>query len=89
MELLEQDKSPYQGNKGLQEMQGELLGKLKPLVSSHRQWQHFSNYVGLEIEMQRRTLEQATDITAVHRAQGAINALHKIVNLRDHVNGSK
>jgi hypothetical protein len=39
--------------------------------------------------MQRRTLEQATDITAVHRAQGAINALHKIVNLRDHVNAIK
>jgi hypothetical protein len=39
--------------------------------------------------MQRRTLEQATDIMAVHRAQGAINALHKIVNLRDHVNAIK
>ena len=39
--------------------------------------------------MQRRTLEQATDIMAVHRAQGAINALHKIINLRDHINGSK
>ena len=39
--------------------------------------------------MQRRTLEQATDLMAVHRAQGAISVLHKIMKLRDHVNDSK
>jgi hypothetical protein len=59
------------------------------MVSNNRQWQHFSNYLHLEIEMQRRTLEQATDLATMYKAQGSIQAYQKLMGLREYVNGGK
>ena len=63
----------------------EILSKLKPLVGSNRQWDHFSNYLDVLIEQQHRTLEQSENMITVHKAQGAIEALRKIRRLREDV----
>jgi hypothetical protein len=39
--------------------------------------------------MQRRTLEQATDLATMHKAQGSIQAYQKLMGLREYVNGDK
>ena len=81
-------------NKDSQEMtnqpnQQELLSKIKPLLNNHRQWTHFSNYIDFLVDQQHKILEQSTDITAIHRAQGSIEALGKIKSLREQLNRSK
>ena len=56
------------------------------MVSSSRQWDHFSNYLDAMIDQQHRTLEQSENTVSMHRSQGAIEALRKLKNLRDAVN---
>jgi superfamily I DNA/RNA helicase len=77
-------------NKDLVEMHNnkELLSKLKPMVSSSRQWDHFSNYLDALIEQQQRTLEQSDNMVTMHRAQGAIATLRSLQKLREAVDGS-
>ena len=57
------------------------------MVSSSRQWDHFSKYLDALIEQQHRVLEQGDNTILMHRAQGAITALRNVKNLRDAVNG--
>ena len=80
-------------NKDSQEMnkqhnQQELLSKIKPLLNNNRQWTQFSNYIDFLIAQQHKILEQSSDITAIHKAQGFIEALVKIKSLRDQINRS-
>jgi hypothetical protein len=67
-------------------MDREIFSKLKPLVSSNRQWDHFSSYLDILIEQQHKVLEQSDNMVSVHKAQGAIEALRKIRRLREDVN---
>jgi predicted Rossmann-fold nucleotide-binding protein len=66
-------------------MDKEIFSKLKGLVSSNRQWDHFSNYLDVLIEQQHKVLEQSENMITVHKAQGAIEALRKIRRLREDV----
>jgi predicted Rossmann-fold nucleotide-binding protein len=66
-------------------MDKEIFSKLKGLVSSNRQWDHFSNYLDVLIAQQHKTLEQSENMITVHKAQGAIEALRKIRRLREDV----
>jgi hypothetical protein len=58
------------------------------MVSSSRQWDHFSNYLDSLIEQQHRTLEQSDNIILMNRAQGAIATLRSLQKLRDAVDGN-
>jgi predicted Rossmann-fold nucleotide-binding protein len=66
-------------------MDKEILSKLKGLVSSSRQWDHFSNYLDVLIAQQHKVLEQSENMITVHKAQGAVEALRKIRRLREDV----
>jgi hypothetical protein len=57
-------------------------------VGNNLQWQAFSDYIDVVIEMQQKALEQADDNVMMYRSQGAIAALRKLKTLRDEVNGS-
>ena len=67
-------------------MDKEIFSKLKGLVSSNRQWDHFSNYLNALIEQQHKILEQSDNMVSVHKAQGAIETLRKIKRLREDIN---
>jgi hypothetical protein len=56
-------------------MDKEIFSKLKGLVSSNRQWDHFSNYLDVLIAQNHKVLEQSENMITVHKAQGAIEAL--------------
>ena len=66
-------------------MDKEIFSKLKGLVGSNRQWDHFSNYLDVLIAQQHKVLEQSENMIIVHKAQGAIEALRKIRRLREDV----
>ena len=63
----------------------EHLNKLKGLVNNHQQWADFSDYIDFVIAQQHRAMEQSDNIITVHRAQGAIYQLRRIILLRDEV----
>jgi len=54
-------------------------------VGNNRQWEAFSSYIDVVIEMQQKALEQANDNIMMYRSQGAIAALRKLKTLRDEV----
>ena len=60
---------------------------LKPFVNNKELYEDFLEYLDSMIETKRKTLEQATDIVAIHQAQGAIAALRKLKTLKEQVNG--
>lgn len=62
------------------------IGKLKPMLTTKRQWDAFCNYVDILIEEQQRKLEQATDTVSIYRAQGSIELLRKLKYMREEVN---
>jgi hypothetical protein len=59
---------------------------LKQLVNSHDVYQSFLEYVQKKIDLHQRSLEVATDIVDIHRLQGQIIALRRLLSLRDEVN---
>lgn len=59
---------------------------LKQLVNSHDVYQSFLEYVEKKITLHQRSLEVATDIVDIHRLQGQIIALRRLLSLRDEVN---
>ena len=50
---------------------------------------HFNKYLDELISRQHKLLEQASDTTTVHRAQGSIHTLQKLKLLREEVNGKE
>jgi len=65
------------------------LSPLKAMVNQALQWKAFEEMIDHQINAQQRTLEQATDIVAVHRAQGSIAVLRQLKLLRDEINATK
>ena len=66
-------------------MNKELINKLKGLVSRPKEWANFNNYLEELINQQHRTIEQADNMIAVHRAQGSIYTLRRLQKLKDEV----
>ena len=66
-------------------MDKEILSKLKELVSRPKEWANFSNYLEELINQQYRTMEQADNMIAVHRAQGSVYTLRRLQKLKDEV----
>ena len=50
---------------------------------------HFNKYLDELISRKHKLLEQASDMTTVHRAQGSIYTLQKLKLLREEVNGKE
>ena len=67
-------------------MDKQILGNLKPMVNHQH---HFNKYLEELIGQQHKLLEQANDMTTVHRAQGSIHTLQKLKLLREEVNGKE
>jgi hypothetical protein len=65
------------------------LSPLKAMVNQPLQWKAFEEMIEHHINTQQRTLEQATDMVAVHRAQGSIAVLRQLKLLRDEINAAK
>jgi hypothetical protein len=61
------------------------IGKLKPMLTTKRQWDAFCSYVDILVEEQQRKLEQASDLVSIHRAQGSIEMLRKLKYMREEV----
>jgi hypothetical protein len=70
-------------NKDLVEMDKQILGNLKPLVSHQHQ---LNKYLDALIEQHHKAIEQTEDTVVMYRTQGAIAALRRLKYLRDEVN---
>ena len=55
------------------------------LGSRPKEWANFNNYLEELVNQQHRTIEQADNMVAVHRAQGSIYTLRRLQKLRDEV----
>lgn len=63
------------------------IQKLKPLVNEPFIWEAFKEHIEGLIETNHKTLEQASDLLSIGRAQGEAIVLRRLLRLRDHVNG--
>jgi hypothetical protein len=70
-------------------MNKQYLPKLKQLVNIETQWSAFIDMLDYNITQHQRKLEQATDISDMFKAQGAIAALRQLKYLKDEINVSK
>ena len=59
---------------------------LKNFVNNHVMWTSFINMLDTEIAQQHKRMEQVSDSVELHRAQGEIAALRKLMMLRDKLN---
>jgi len=66
-------------------MDKSFLPKLKPMVQS-LMWQAFIDKLDYDIEQHQRKLEQASDMSDVFKAQGAIAALRHLKYLKEEIN---
>ena len=64
------------------------LPKLKGFVSSHAQWDAFTEALDHYIELHQKKLEQSNEMAEVYKAHGAIQALRHLKYLRDEVNAT-
>lgn len=62
---------------------------LKPFVNNNELWEDFCTELDARINEHHKSLEQAENISDMHRAQGAIFALRKLKFLKDKVNGPR
>jgi hypothetical protein len=67
----------------------QYLSGLKVLVNTPKQWGAFNELLESNILLYQRKLEQAVDMVEIHQAQGAIQALRKLKQLREQVNAEK
>tara|TARA_R100000700_G_C3093817_1_gene93966 strand:+ start:443 stop:661 length:219 start_codon:yes stop_codon:yes gene_type:complete len=66
-----------------------MSNNLKPLVNNKELYDSFKNEINTQILMYSRSLEQASTLVDVHRLQGSINALRRLLQLKEQVNGSE
>ena len=59
---------------------------LKSFVNNHSLWTDFLDMLDAEIAQQHKRMEQVSDSVELHRAQGEIAALRKLMMLRDKLN---
>lgn len=62
------------------------LPKLKSMLNSPHTWDAFVEKLEYDIAQQQRKLEQATELSDVFKAQGAIAALRQLKYLKDEIN---
>lgn len=62
------------------------LPKLKAMITSPRMWDAFVEKLDYDIEQHQRKLEQATELSEMFKAQGAIAALRQLKYLKDEIN---
>lgn len=64
----------------------DYIPKLKGLVNSPLMWAAYCDMLDYYIESQQKKLEQTVDMHEVFKAQGAIQALRKLKQIKDEVN---
>tara|TARA_B100000424_G_C22871828_1_gene464241 strand:- start:658 stop:879 length:222 start_codon:yes stop_codon:yes gene_type:complete len=69
-------------------MDTKLAKKVLPLVNTAKFSELLHEYLAAKISEQHRVLEQSDDTATLHRAQGAITALKKLMHMKDEVQGS-
>lgn len=67
-------------------MSKAFLPKLKGMLNSPHMWDAFVEKLDYDIEQHQRKLEQATALSEVFKAQGAIAALRQLKYLKDEIN---
>ena len=67
-------------------MSKPFLPKLKGVFSNHHAWDAFVEKLEYDIEQQQRKLEQASEMSDVFKAQGAIAALRQLKYLKEEIN---
>jgi hypothetical protein len=67
-------------------MDKPFLPKLKGMLNSPNLWDAFVEKLEYDIEQHQRKLEQATEMSDVFKAQGAIVALRQLKYLKDEIN---
>lgn len=67
-------------------MSKAFLPKLKGMLNSPHMWDAFVEKLDYDIEQQQRKLEQASDMSDVFKAQGAIAALRQLKYLKEEIN---
>jgi len=67
-------------------MDKAFLPKLKGMLNSPHLWDAFVDKLDYDIEQHQRKLEQATEMSDVFKAQGAIVALRQLKYLKDEIN---
>jgi hypothetical protein len=67
-------------------MSKPFLSKLKSMLNSPHTWDAFVEKLEYDIEQQQRKLEQATELSEVFKAQGAIAALRQLKYLKEEIN---
>jgi len=70
-------------------MDSQVMPNLKPLVNNKELYDSFKNELNKQVLMYSRSLEQASTLVDVHRLQGSINALRRLLQLKEQVNGSE
>lgn len=67
-------------------MSKPFLPKLKGMLNSPHMWDAFVDKLDYDIEQQQRKLEQASEMSDVYKAQGAIAALRQLKYLKEEIN---
>lgn len=67
-------------------MSKPFLPKLKGMINSPHMWEAFVEKLDYDIEQHQRKLEQATELSEVFKAQGAIAALRQLKYLKEEIN---
>ncbi len=67
-------------------MSKTFLPKLKGMLNSPHMWDAFVEKLDYDIEQQQRKLEQASEMSDVFKAQGAIAALRQLKYLKEEIN---
>lgn len=65
------------------------LPKLKTMINTAHTWNAFVEKLDYDIAAQQRKLEQATEMSDVYKAQGAIAALRQLKYLKDEINAAE
>ena len=76
--------------KGLLEImkQQHNIKRLKTFVNDKDVYDCFLDEIKNEICVYQKSLEQASDLISLHRLQGNIQALRRLLHLKEKVNGS-
>ena len=63
-----------------------ILSHLKPVVNDPGHWKALTTYFEYLIEREHKLLEAAPDQLSIHRGQGRVEILRRLISLRDNIN---
>ena len=66
-----------------QELRKQAVSKLKPMITTKRQWDAFCDYLDILMSEQHTKLEKSDNMVSVHRAQGAVEILRYLKYLKE------